>query len=149
MPQRGAYSRNARSIETFGLLLLLILFLSAKQPCSEMFKGNFFPPSIVNQVLKEFNISSDRWSAITADLSLQEKNVDEKVRQKAALLQPNPFEKPKKKLVIGRLYQEARFDIFEKVMKEHGIKDTLQIHDMFDQIQYIKASRIWDCYQKG
>jgi len=117
----------------------------AEDPCSEAFQNDPFPIQIVNQVLEQYNVPAQDWTAINLSLRRQLALVDVKVQQKAAQLERNPFNPPRQAVVIGRLKREALIESFGYVMRQHGIKEKRDIYDMFDAIQDEKAERVWEC----
>ncbi len=149
MPKRRSRPKFTPTLILFGCIFsLCTAVISAQESCAEMFKSNFFPPKIINKVLHQFEIPPEKWAGINRDLTLLTKHVEERVHRKAERLTPNPFNEPQQTVVIGKLYHEVRMKIFQEVMRQHGVDDNLKIYDMFDQIQYEKASIVWDCYQK-
>lgn len=99
----------------------------------------------MNQVLEQYNVPAQDWTAINLSLRRQLALVDVKVQQKAAQLERNPFNPPRQAVVIGRLKREALIESFGYVMRQHGIKEKRDIYDMFDAIQDEKAERVWEC----
>jgi len=137
-----------RAISFFISFLCLCGHLSAQDPCSEEFQKNPFPPDVVNQVLEQFRVSPSEWVGINRALERQVALSEVRVQQRAAKLERNPFNPPQQKVVIGKLYREVLIEGFGFVMRQHGIKKTRQIYDMFDAIQDEKAERIWECLRE-
>ncbi len=149
MPKQRACAEYSPTLILFGCIsLLCITAVSAQDFCADMFESNFFPPKIINKVLDQFEVPPEKWAAINRDLTLLADKVADRVHRKAERFTPNPLNEPQQTVVIGKLYREARMEIFQEIMKQHGVDDNLKIHDMFDQIQYEKASAVWECYRK-
>ncbi|NGX58735.1 MAG: hypothetical protein K940chlam3_01643 [Chlamydiae bacterium] len=133
-------------------LFILVMFcfggLSAQDPCAEGFEKNHFPQQIVNKILERFEIPSTEWVGINRALDRQVKLLEVKVQQKAAKMDPNPFNSPVLHVVVGRLYRETLIESFGYVMRQHGVKKTRQIYEMYDAIVDEKAELIWECRRK-
>jgi len=137
-------------LRSFLFLCFLFAGLSGVQdPCTEAFENDPFPIEVVNKVLAQFQVPAEEWTPINQGLRRQLALVEVKVQQKAAKLERNPFNPPRQTVVIGRLKREALIESFAYVMRQHGIKKTRNIYDMFNAIQDEKAERLWECLQRN
>lgn len=134
-------------MRTLGFFFVFCLCVQgwAQTPCQELYADDPFPRDIVNQVLERFRVPAEEWEGINRALVRQKPLIKVQIQQKAATLKRNPFNPPEQKVVIGAITREAMIESFGFVLRQHGVKETRQIYEMFDAIEDVKASRIWNC----
>ncbi len=145
--------RNALIAVFFGISVMNVpyqLQADSADYCSKEVLLAYFPESFVLETLKTFKIPQDQWSAITKDLSEQEKNVVKLVDEKASKLNPNPLKdrSPESRQETVKIFRETILEIFGNVLKAHGINDEKQIKSMLIDVQQQKAKNFAKCMEK-
>lgn len=116
--------------------------------CSENLLVAYFPPSIVNQVLRNYQIPQDLWPEINAELQDQNDKILTLVEEKASKIKQNPLYDVRQKNISVGIYRESLLHVFGDIMKKYGIDREEQIRAMLDEIQYKKAKRFRDCLEE-
>lgn len=116
--------------------------------CSRELLISYFPKVFVTETLKKYNVSPDKWEAITNDLAQKDKQVIKTVEEKASKMNPNPLKDPQQRQAAVKLFRETLTDLFASTMKANGVSDDKQIADMLNDIQQQKAKRFAMCMQK-
>lgn len=116
--------------------------------CSKDLLLSYFPEKFVNETLKRFNISEDRWAAINATLSIKDKDIVRLVEQKASSMNPNPLKDPQQRQAAVKLFRETLLQVFTDSLKSNGIQDSNQFQAMLDDIQQQKAKKFAQCMEK-
>lgn len=103
----------------------------------------YFPPTIVESTLKDFNVSKDAWNDILDGLADEDEGILEEVETRAAELDPNPMEKPSEANLeeTRKIFRAVLFESFSSVLKEFApdLSDD-QLQKMLDDIQTKKLS---------
>lgn len=120
----------------------------AVDECSKELLLAYFPKTFVNETLKKFKVPENQWDAINKELAEKDKDVIKTVEERAAKINPNLLRDPQQRQAAVKIFRETLFDVFSKIMKEHGVTDDKQIQDMLDDIQKQKALRFKQCMEK-
>lgn len=132
------------------LLLLLFagtaLWSQSASECEEL-TNHFFPEAVVREVLRNYRVSYGSAQKIMSYLKQNRSEIPILVQKKASTLERNPFNPPEMKMVIGRLEYEVTFDLFTKILEEEGIKDARRRFEMYEQVQNLRAEKLWRCQQ--
>lgn len=121
---------------------------AAMDECSKELLLSYYPETFVNDTLKRFNISEDKWAGINASLSKKDKDIVKLVEQKASTMTPNPLKDPQQRQAAVKLFRETLLQVFTDALKENGINDTSQFQAMLDDIQQQKAKKFAQCMEK-
>jgi hypothetical protein len=126
----------------------LVAYDEPQENCANILLISYFPESVVNQVLSEYQVSQDLWPAINADLAKQDDVIISIVEKKAASMEPNPLYDVNQKNVAVNVYRQSLFEVFSQTMNKYGIDRRERIEAMLDEIQYKKGKLYNDCMQK-
>ncbi|MBA3816895.1 MAG: hypothetical protein H0X29_10340 [Parachlamydiaceae bacterium] len=116
--------------------------------CSKDLLLSYFPERFVNETLKRFNISEEKWAGINATLSIKDKEIVKLVEQKASSMKSNPLNDPQQRQAAVKLFRETLLQVFTDSLKSNGIQDSTQFQAMLDDIQQQKAKKFSQCLEK-
>ncbi len=68
--------------------------------------------------------------------------------EKAALLEPNPFNDFSQRYTAIKIYRETLYEVFARTMNDHGITNEDQIQTLLDEMQQAKSKLFVDCIKR-
>lgn len=113
--------------------------------CTKEELKTFFPEPVVRAVLLKANISEADANSIAAELAQKNAQWGKMIREKAAKMNPNPFEDLSQRDVGLKIYRETLYEVFSQVLKAHGISDEDKIQNMLDEIRETKSKLFIEC----
>lgn len=122
--------------------------LSNAMKCTKEELMTFFPKQIVQSILLQGHLPKDKAEIIAEELSQKDKEFARVVEEKAAKLQPNPFQDLSQRDLAIRIYRETLYEVFAKVLKAHGVTNEDQIQTLLDAMQEEKSKRFIECIRK-
>jgi hypothetical protein len=122
--------------------------LSNSMKCTKEELMTIFPKQIVQSILIQAHLPKDKAESIAEALSQKDQEFTKIVEEKAAKVQPNPFQDLSQRDLAIRIYRETLYEVFSKVLKAHGVTNDDQIHTLLDQMQNEKSKRFIECIRK-
>ena len=116
--------------------------------CTKEELMTFFPRQIVENVLVRFQVPQEQAVAIAEELAAQNQGLLQKVEEKAAKLDPNPFKDLSQRDAAIKIYQETLHEVFTQVLKAHQIDQEAQIDLYLNEIRRIKSKLFVECIRK-
>jgi hypothetical protein len=116
--------------------------------CTKQELMAYFPQILVKKILLKSNIQEQQARAIAEELAQKGQELEKIVAEKASKLDPNPFKDLSQRDVAIKIYRETLYEIFAKVLKNHGITDGNQIQILLDKMQLAKSKMFIDCIRK-
>lgn len=99
----------------------------------------YFPKDIVERTLERFQIPKAQRVAIVSALAEKNAEVILLVEEKAVTMNPNPLRDPKYRSESVKIFRDALLEVFNSVMRTHGITDKDELKEMLNDIQQQKA----------
>ncbi|CUI16560.1 putative secreted protein [Candidatus Protochlamydia naegleriophila] len=116
--------------------------------CTKEELMTYFPQPLVKAILLKSNVQEEQAAAIAEDLAQKGQELEKVVAEKAAKLDPNPFKDLSQRDVAIKIYRETLYEVFAKVMKNHGITSEDQIQTLLDEMQLAKSKLFIDCIRR-
>ncbi len=122
--------------------------LSNSMKCTKEELMTFFPKQILQSILIQAQLPKDKADKIAEELSQKDKEFTKIVEEKAAKVQPNPFQDLSQRDLAIRIYRETLYEVFAKVLKANGVTNEDQIQTLLDEMQNEKSKRFIECIRK-
>lgn len=119
---------------------------ASESSCYKDIEKNFFNENLVNQALALHNISQSNWSLINQSLRENSKDISRVVRQRAAKMNPNPFDSPFRPLIAAKLLNQVQFEIFSSTLAAFGVANSEQVKEMFLFIRTSHGQKLIACF---
>lgn len=121
---------------------------AAPVKCSKELLMTFFPAPLVKQVLINHHISPEKAEQISHALARKDQEVVQLVDSKSKQLETNPFQDVEKRDQAVKIFREALYETFSKVLKANGIENDEEIHTMLEDMQAAKGKHLVACMQQ-
>jgi hypothetical protein len=129
-------------VEVMRYLVVLLLFVfgswSDVPYCIWRVETRFFEPRTVKEAFDLYRVFQSQWNPIITRLLRNVRDVPRRVREKARMMRPDPFEYPYDAERIKALIYETEFEVFREALVYGGFYDLSATYAMFD---YIKTSQ--------
>ena len=123
--------------------------LLASPSCTKEELMKFFPqPIVMNVLVTDAHLSEKDAEAISKELAIKDNSLTQLVDEKASQQKPNPFNDSSQRDKAIKIYQETLFEVFAKVLKEHGINDEQQMRSLLDEIRTLKSKMFIECIRQ-
>lgn len=116
--------------------------------CTKQELMTYFPQPLVKSILIKSNIKEDQAEAISQDLAQKGQELEKRVAEKAALLEPNPFKDFSQRDTAIKIYRETLYEVFAGTMNDHEITNEDQIQTLLDEMQQAKSKLFVDCIKR-
>jgi hypothetical protein len=116
--------------------------------CSEEMLISHFPPTIVKNTLKKFEIPEKNWDAIVQKLQEQNQKVYSSVEAIAEKAPKNPLKDPKLRKEAVQIFQTVLKQVFSEVMTQNGVTDQNKIDAMLQDILKQKQEQFTHCLKE-
>lgn len=116
--------------------------------CSTNELMSFFPKTVVEVVLLQAKFSPEDAKTIAGELSKKNPELASLVEKKASKMNPNPFIDLSQRDQGLKIYRETLYEVFSKVLKEHGVADEVTVQGLLEDIRETKSKLFIECIRK-
>jgi hypothetical protein len=122
--------------------------LSNSMRCTKEELMRFFPEQVVQSILIKAHLPKDQAEAMAHELSQKDQELARIVEEKASKIEPNPFKSLSQRDLAIRIYRETLYEVFAKVLQEHGVTNKDQIQALLDELQETRSKLFIECIRK-
>lgn len=122
--------------------------LSNSMKCTKEELMRFFPEQVVRPILIQAKIPEKEADAIAQALAQKDVELAKIVEEKSSKIDPNPFKNLSQRDLAIKIYRETLYEVFAKVLKEHGISDADQVQSLLDKLQEARSKLFIECIAK-
>ncbi len=133
-------------IATYGTLLAADV---TPAECSTEVLFRFFPQEFVLEALKQDGVTPDQADKIATALSEMDREIVQKIEQRASSMNPNPLREGGTQEARAQLFKGVISDLFADVMKKNGVTDQQVIDRALTDIQEMRVKRFEACRKAG
>ena len=122
--------------------------LSNAMKCTKEELMRFFPEQVVQSILEKSDIPADKAKEIAQELSQRDLELAKMVEEKSNKLDYNPIKTPNQRESAAKVYRETLYEMFAKVLKEHGFTDKEKTQSMLDELQEARSKLFIECIRR-
>jgi len=139
-----------RTIQVGVLSFLLSISAGwADEPsCVRELERDFFNPVFVSQALSLHDVSQSAWAEVNRVLKQQIGAIPGRVRDRAARMNPNPFDIPFQEHDAKQVLESVLYDVLAETLKQFNITDPTEVREMFNYIREQQADKFVRCFGK-
>jgi hypothetical protein len=130
------------------LMIFPLLGWSDEPSCVREIEREFFNPVFVSQALSLHDVSQSAWSEVNRVLKQKNGDIPGRVRDRAAKMNPNPFDTPFQAKEAKQVLQDVLYEILTETLASFNITDPTEIREMFNYIREQQADKFIRCFGK-